>query len=103
MANTTHAKAATEHIDFHRVGHQVPSVLPIQSAQKLQLNTLMFTHSDIKSRVLGPYNASIDGYKKQFIIRKTHVKNMKPANDGATTTKGAFCGAIPARRREHDL
>ena len=69
---------------------------PIQSTQKLHPNTLIFTQSDIKSRVLAPYNAGIDGYNKQFVIRKTNVKNMKRPYRNATTTKDAFWAVIPA-------
>ena len=43
-----------------------------------------------KSRVLGPYKASKSGYRKQFSTRKTRVENMKPAYNGATTTKNTF-------------
>ena len=55
--------------------------------QKLQPNTLIFTESNIESRVLGQYKTRISGYNKQFSIRKTSVKNMNPEYDGTTTTK----------------
>ena len=40
---------------------------------------------------------------KNNLAQKNTGEKIKPAYISATTTKGAFCGAIPARRREHDL
>ena len=102
FANTTHAKAATEHIDFHKIGDQVPSAWPIQSTQRLQPNTLIFTHSNMKSRVLGQYNASIDGYNKQFIIRKIkrekHETPTQERHDNKRRTLPPHPGAVAGAR-----